>query len=456
LAQWLLAAAPVEEIQARQAAVEELRNRVSLREELWTLGVQVRLGVHPESLSAWGKGKRRMGARSVRAITTVLGLLWIASLVCWGVLDWGGFALVSSLVNLAWSHRIYARLEEQADAVEAATKDLELLAGVLKRMEQESFQSPRLRAAQAALKREGLAPSEAIRKLRRLVEHLESRRNMFGRVLDLFTFWSAQIVFLTESWQQRFGREIRRWQEAVGELEALSALSGYAYEHPGDIFPEFVTSTTPVYFAEGLAHPLMPAAKAVRNDLRLGDGLQLMVLSGPNMAGKSTFIRSLGVNAVLAQCGAPVRARRLQMTPLAVAASICVLDSLKGGISRFYAEIQRIKQIADLARGSLPVLFLLDELLSGTNSKDRLAGTRLIVESLVGLGAVGLVSTHDLALTEIPETMGTRAVNMHFEDRLEEGKLIFDYTLKPGIVRSSNALELMRSIGLVGFEGYGI
>jgi DNA mismatch repair ATPase MutS len=205
--------------------------------------------------------------------------------------------------------------------------------------------------------------------------------------------------------------------------------------------------------AAGLAHPLLPAAKVVRNDLVLGDGLQLIVLSGPNMAGKSTFIRSLGVTAVLAQCGAPVRARGLRMTPMAVAASICVLDSLKGGISRFYAEIQRIKQIADLAKGDIPVLFLLDELLSGTNSRDRLAGTRLIVESLMEHGAVGIVSTHDLALTEIPEEMGARAKNFHFEDQLVDGRLFFDYTLKPGVVQSSNALELMRVIGLVGNAG---
>jgi DNA mismatch repair ATPase MutS len=197
-----------------------------------------------------------------------------------------------------------------------------------------------------------------------------------------------------------------------------------------------------------MAHPLLPADKAVRNDVKLGDGLQLMVLSGPNMAGKSTFIRSVGVNAVLAQCGAPVRAKSLKMSPLAVAASICVLDSLSGGTSRFYAEIRRLKVAEDLAAGALPVLFLMDELLSGTNSHDRLEGTRLIVRSLMGRGAIGIVSTHDLALAEIPNTMAGRAVNCHFEDRLEDGKLIFDYKIKPGVVKTSNALELMRSIGL--------
>jgi DNA mismatch repair ATPase MutS len=166
------------------------------------------------------------------------------------------------------------------------------------------------------------------------------------------------------------------------------------------------------------------------------------------MAGKSTFIRAVGVNAVLAQCGAPVRARKLTMSPLQVAASICILDSLSGGVSRFYAEIRRLKMIADLAQGTLPVLFLLDELLSGTNSHDRLIGTEFVLRELVEHSALGIVSTHDLALTRIPETMSGRAFNSHFEDRIEGEALIFDYRLKPGVVQTSNALKLMRAIGL--------
>jgi DNA mismatch repair ATPase MutS len=219
------------------------------------------------------------------------------------------------------------------------------------------------------------------------------------------------------------------------------------------VFPEFtgpeLAGKGALFDAEGLTHPLLPADKSVRNNLKLGDGLQLIVLSGPNMAGKSTFIRSVGVNAVLAQCGAPVRATRLRLSPLAVAASICVLDSLSGGVSRFYAEIRRIKLVSDLTQGPVPVLFLLDELLSGTNSHDRLAGTEFVVRSFVERGAIGMVSTHDLALARIPAAMGERAANFHFEDRFEDGQLIFDYKLKPGIVQTSNALELMRSIGLI-------
>jgi DNA mismatch repair ATPase MutS len=187
----------------------------------------------------------------------------------------------------------------------------------------------------------------------------------------------------------------------------------------------------------------------VGNDLSLGsESLQLLIVSGPNMAGKSTFLRAIGLNAVLAQAGAPVRAASLRMSPLAVGASICILDSLQGGVSRFYSEIQRLKLLSDLADGSTPLLFLLDELLSGTNSHDRLEGTRHVVTALVRRGAVGLVTTHDLALTAIPEAMPGAASNAHFEDSMEDGRLHFDYRLKPGIVQTSNALKLMQSIGL--------
>jgi DNA mismatch repair ATPase MutS len=233
----------------------------------------------------------------------------------------------------------------------------------------------------------------------------------------------------------------------LGEIEALSDLAGYAYEHPQDVFPEF-TDEAPLFDAEGLAHPLIPENRAIRNDVILGSDLRLIIISGPNMAGKSTFIRSVGINAVLAQCGAPVRARKLRLSRLAVGASVCVLDSLQGGISRFYAEITRLKVIADLTDGPLPVLFLLDELLQGTNSHDRRIGAEAVVRNLLKRGAVGLLTTHDLALAEIAVSMGATAANFHFEDHLEEGKLRFDHRLSPGIVQTSNALQLMRSIGL--------
>jgi hypothetical protein len=451
LAAWLLAAAAVETLEARQKAVRELKGRVGFRAKLFSLGETVRIGVHPEALAAWGQRKPVFDRRLTRVLTRTLSALWVVSLIAWAIGGSGEFAGAVTLLNLAWAHRLYQRQDEAAEALEKAADGLGVLSGILALLEGERFTAPKLLELQAALARDGIRPSVAIKKLERLADYVKSRHNPFARLVDVFTFWSAQLVFSAERWQEEFGPAIRGWLKAVGELEALTALAGYAYEHPDNVFPAFVSlqgGSAPLFDAEGMAHPLLPAAKGVRNDIRLGDGLQLIMLSGPNMAGKSTFIRSVGVNAVLAQCGGPVRAAALRMTPLTVAASICVLDSLSGGVSRFYAEIHRVKLISDLASGAVPVLFLLDELLSGTNSHDRLAGSESIVRGLMGRNAIGIVSTHDLALTKIPEVMGGRAANFHFEDSFDGSELVFDYKMKPGVVKTSNALELMRSIGL--------
>ncbi len=448
LARWLLAPAAPNEIRVRQAAAVELSSRLGFRENLATLGEEVSLGLRPAQLIAWGEAKPIFPSGMVRIGVPALAYLWALSLQAWQF--WGAWELLvltMTLVNLGVYLRLHARLGEAAHAAEEAGHDLNLLSQVLAAFEREPFTSPRLLQLQGKLKQSGDLASQAIAKLNRRVEYLQSAHNLFVRIFDPVIFYRLQFVLATERWRRRYGRSLRMWIETVGELEALAALGGYTYEHPADVFPEFVDHA-PCFEANGLAHPLIPRERAIANDLQLNHDLQLMIVSGPNMAGKSTFLRGIGVNAVLAQSGAPVRAVSLQLSPLAVTASICVLDSLEGGISRFYAEINRLKQIMDLTSGPRSVLFLLDELLSGTNSHDRLIGTRSFVTKLVERGAVGLVSTHDLALTAIPKELGPQAINCHFEDHLEEGKLRFDYKLYPGVVQTSNALSLMRSIGL--------
>lgn len=450
LAHWLLEPASPDEIRARQGAAEELKTRIGFREKLFTAGHRARLGLHPHLLTAWGERAPSSDSRWLPLLTALLAILWVTLLI-YGILH--SFyvpVILLSICNLLINSRIMKRLAPLVVAVEAATSDLDLLVEVLKIIELEQFESPRLVHIQSELQVDGITPSVAVRKLDRIVRYLEQRRNglltWFG--FDRFLIYTPQCMFKVESWQRKFGPAIRGWLTAVGEMEVLSALSGYAFEHPGYAWPEF-DNERPCFQAEALEHPLLPKGKAVGNDLNLCDGLQLIVLSGPNMSGKSTFVRGIGVNAVLAQCGAPVRAKRLRMSRLAVGASICVLDSLQGGISRFYSEIKRLKLISDAAEGPIPVLFLLDELLSGTNSHDRFAGTQLVVEALVHRGAIGLVTTHDLALAQIPESMNGSARNFHFEDHLENGELAFDFKIKPGVVHTSNALKLMQAIGLV-------
>jgi len=447
LANWLLAPASPELIRGRQAAVAELQHRLDLREDLAIVAEEARSLEPAEVLAAWSEGEPLLASWALRVVAASLAGLWVASLVVWMV--WGLVypALLVSAINVSFGLRYRRRVANVTHAAQSAARDLGLLADVLARLEAEYFAAPRLVELRQSLQSEGWPPSRWIARLNRLMEYLDSSRNMFVASIDLFVFWTLQCACAIEIWRRKTGPAVRRWLATVGEFEALVSLAGYAYEHPADVLPEFA-ETPPCFEAEGLAHPLLSEHDAVRNDVCFADGLRVLIISGPNMAGKSTFVRAVGINAVLAQCGAPVRARRLRLSPLAVGASICVLDSLQGGISRFYAEIRRLKQIIDMTQGPLAVLFLLDEFLQGTNSHDRRLGAEAIVRSLVERGAMGLVTTHDLALAEIAEGLGPRAANAHFEDRLEDGKLLFDYRLRPGIVKTSNALDLMRSIGL--------
>jgi DNA mismatch repair ATPase MutS len=279
------------------------------------------------------------------------------------------------------------------------------------------------------------------------MDYLDSRDHALVRVAEIFILWTPHLAFRVEDWRRTSGPAVRRWLTAAGEIEALCSLASHAFEHPCDTFPEFAEDG-PYLEAHAIAHPLLAEAKAVRNDVTVGGELKLLVVSGSNMSGKSTLLRTLGVNAVLAQAGAPVRAAKLRLSPLEVGASIRVSDSLQGGVSRFYAEILRLRQILDLTNGGRPVLFLIDEFLHGTNSHDRRIGAEALVRGLVTRGAAGLITTHDLALADIVDGLGGRAANVHFEDRVENGEIHFDYIMRPGVVRKSNAIELMRSVGL--------
>jgi DNA mismatch repair ATPase MutS len=250
-----------------------------------------------------------------------------------------------------------------------------------------------------------------------------------------------------EVWREESGQHVGEWLLSAGEFEALLSLSGYHFEHPGDAFPE-VTIGPAAFEGEGMAHPLLPAKFAVRNDFSIGGEKRLVIVSGSNMSGKSTLLRTIGINLVLALAGAPVRAKRLKTAPLQIGTAMRVHDSLQQGMSLFFAVITRLKQLVDLSRGPQTLLFLVDEILQGTNSRDRRIGAEGVIRRLVENGAMGLVTTHDLALTEIVASFDGRAANIHFEDHLEEGRMTFDYRIRPGVVERSNALELMRLMGL--------
>ncbi len=444
LASWLASPASLEQVRARQEAIAELSKRLDLREDLAAFGEDVLTGVDPKALAAWSAAPPGLGPPWIRILAALLAWSATLTLILWLGWDRARLAfLLSILAEAVLAYCLRRRVGAVLAAVEHPAQDLALLSQLLRRLEQERFATPWLVQLRKTLDVEGLPPSKQITRLNRI---LALQQQLFAPLAALL-LWNIQMAFAIESWRKKSGHAVARWLEVIGGMEALCSLGRHAYEHPEDPFPELDPSG-PCFDAEGLGHPLLSESICVRNDVRLDHDLRVLVVSGSNMSGKSTLLRTIGTNAVLALAGAPVRARRLRLSPLAVGASIQRRDSLQAGTSRFYAEILRLRQLVDITQGPLPLLFLLDELLHGTNSHDRSIGAEALVRDLVRRGAIGLLTTHDLALAGIAEVLAPHADNVHFEDFIAEGKLAFDYRLRPGVVRRSNAIELMRSIGL--------
>src|SRR5262245_9989882 len=448
LAAWLLAPSGSAAARARQAAVQALAPRLDLREDLALLGEEAADAVRPDALTslAGASGRPpnlrlRLGAAGVTAATLGLVAAWAAG---W-VPSIAALAALGIQSAVDWLLRAHVRAADRA--VAGHGPDLDLLTGVLERFEAERAGSPLLDRLLADLTADGKRPSRAVRRLRIWVDLFDSRRNQFFAPLALASMWGAHCALAIDAWQARYGASLEAWLAAVGQLEALCSLAGYAWEHPADVYPT-LEDGEPRFEAAALGHPLIPEARCVRNDVAVGGPVRVLMVSGSNMSGKSTLLRAVGTNAVLAQAGAPVRAARLRLSQLALGATLRIRDSLQEGTSRFYAELVRLRDIVRIAEGPVPLLFLLDEILHRTNSHDRRLGAAAIVRGLVERGAIGLVTTHDLALSAVVDDPDARAVNVHFADRLEDGQMLFDYRMRPGVVRTSNALALMRTLGL--------
>jgi hypothetical protein len=425
-------------VRARQAEIEKLRERVDLREDLYVVASEVSGEIEAAQLEEWAvEAPLLHGGQALLPVLAVaifgaaaLIVAVLAFFLAWSKL-WMLPFIAALLLRAALARRLHERVQRVVGAVERREPALALLAGLLRRVEREDFWKH-------------AAGSARIETLRRLVALLDARRNQFFALFAVVLMWSELLAFAIERWRQRSGRDIVVWIDAVGELEALLSLASFAFEHPSYAVPE-IAEDGAVFDAAAAAHPLLAEDKRVANDVRLGGELRLLLVSGSNMSGKSTMLRTIGINTVLALAGAPVCARALRVAPMAIGASIRIHDSLAEGASRFYAEILRIRQILEMQP---PLLFLLDELLHGTNSHDRRIGAEAIVRGLVGRGAIGLATTHDLALAQVAEALAPRAANVHFEDHLDGEAMAFDYTMRPGVVTKSNALALMKAVGI--------
>jgi hypothetical protein len=430
LAAWMLAPAPPAALRERQRQVEELQERVDLREAVAAVAADLDQSVDPERLGAWAAGALRFTRRRGQIGFALIGAAALGLLVYGFATGQFSFVFLLVVVEAVLLHRLEPRLNPVLAERGANGAGLQLFAGVV-----ELLPTPPAGAA------------AALRRLATLSDWIESRGSLLGRVFDYLLLYSVHLAYAADSWRRRHGAAMAMWLESVAEFEALLSLAGHAYEHPEDPFAEVECGAEPLFVGEELGHPLLPTAVCVRNSVTLDAATRVWLVSGSNMSGKSTLLRTVGLNAVLAQMGAPVRAQRLRLTPAAVGTCLRTADSLQLGRSGFYAEILRLRQILQLTDGPLPLLFLFDELLDGTNSHDRVEGGEGLLRALLARPAIGLISTHDLALTGVAEELaGVR--NVHFEDQIEGNDVRFDHRLRPGVVTRSNALALMRLVGL--------
>lgn len=462
---WLLVPAPVDEVRRRQAAVAELVPLVDLREDLaieagrvW--GARRRI----EQFVQWAGSEGTLltsrpwliwAARIIPAFTIGLGVahgIGIVARPFWMLPLFAGIAL-----SAAFSRRLITALRRALPESEV----LERYGELLRIISAAQFETPMLRDLHRTVTGEGGAAHTRITRLGGIMRAAEIWRSpMLYLPLQLGLLWDFHLMHLLERWQRSSGRNVALWLETLGTTEALSALATLAHDNPEWTWPGLTDSGPATLEARAIAHPLLAHDVRVANDVRVGPPGTFLLVSGSNMAGKSTLIRSIGLNVVLAQCGAPVCAAELRCPPLDIQTSIRVQDSLEQGVSFFMAELLRLKQVVDAAHAApasgRTLLYLLDEILQGTNSAERTIAAQRIVGHLVASGAIGAVTTHDLALAG-SEALTRARTDVHFTEQFTSGEngastMTFDYRLRPGVATSTNALKLLEIVGLPGPE----
>jgi hypothetical protein len=450
-------------LRARQQAVKELAGRIEFREQLSALGAL--LGTEKPDVSpfvAWAEQAPKPFGGVTTLVARALPAGTVALMIASGALDvpnayWLALLVVSVALQLA----LRAKTQGVVEVASSRERGLARYADMIAHAQGTSFDAPLLDALAGRL-RAGVLATRAMAQLSRIVAFLDARQNeVFRFVIGPVLMWDLNCAIALDRWRARAGKHVREWFDALGEMEALASLAGFAFDRlegteghraprtpaePDDhAWPEL--AEVPTFEAVGLGHPLIAQSKRVANDVALGRPGHALVVTGSNMSGKSTLLRAIGINAVLAASGAPVCAERMTIGPVEVVTSMRVRDSLEEGVSRFYAELKKLKVVVDHARAP-GVLFLLDEILHGTNSRERLIGARAIVRELLARGAMGAVSTHDLAIADLERELAGRVKNVHFEEQVDGDTMTFDYKLRAGVVHSSNALRLMKMVGL--------
>ena len=474
LAEWLLQPAAPAEVSARQVAIRELASRIEIQETLaatgclepWPntrssvvlgwLGSGDETGEEPAEAEALPKSEANASPGNsgrkheplFAALAVLLSAAMLGGLARWLTAGEGSFFLAAVSLSAAWGLWLRSQVREEEAVLRLMESEIAGIRQIALSVTTEGFESPLLVALAERLGR----ADAALRKLERLQVRLSARRNLLFAPVAAMLFWGTHHRWAIARWRRRHGREAREWVRAAGEFDALLALAQYCIERPGHVFPEF--DDVPGLEARGLGHPLIPEVRLQRNDVRLGRGeADVLIVTGSNMSGKSTLLRTIGVNFVLARMGAPTAATTFRLGPLALGASIAVHDSLQDGVSRFLAELLALKAVLNTGSGEEPLLFLLDEVLQGTNSDDRRAAAAALLRELGRRSAVGVMTTHDLSLTELAHELPGRVRNKHFTERVVDGAMEFDYQLRDGVLARGNALDLMRILNLPAPEG---
>jgi hypothetical protein len=457
LARFLAEPSALGPVLERQEGVRELVARDAMREALFVEGALIAADrPNPDPLLAWADGDPKLEPPPITRAAAFALPLATAALLVLGLL---GFVpenvwLAALVAQWVYSLAMLPKIEPIATAVSSREGALARYRSMLQIIENERFDTALLRRLQGDLAPPagGRKASAEVRSLSNIVSFLDARHNeVFRFFIGPLVLWDAHCVLALEAWRKRTGKSVRRWLEVIGEMEALASLAGFADDHPEHAWPTL--SDTPAFRAEGLGHPIVDPRSLVRNDVELrGPGTALLV-TGSNMSGKSTLLRSMGVNAVLAMAGAPVVARRLVTSVFEVRTSMWARDSLAKGVSHFYAELQKLKRVVDGIDSGRPLFFLLDEILQGTNSRERVIGARSVLRHLLERRAMGAVSTHDVGLLDLPPELDARLDKVHFEEQVQKkddgaSTMAFDYRLREGVVRSTNALRLMKSVGI--------
>ena len=458
LSDWLLSASPLPEAHSRQGAVAELAPQLDLRQDLEHRGrAAANDEADPAPFLAWAEGPDSLSRQAWLRWYAWLGPAALVILAAASYLGLTPYPLwaIPLLLNLAVGATAGRNAYHTISAVAADHRAIAAYAGQLELLTAAPFTDPLLQRLHATFgEREGAAPA-MLRRLGRITSMAIPPSSMLYLPIQALTLWDVHVVFALERWKHQAGSQVRAWLDVLGTFEALSALAGLRYDNPAWIFPH-LAETDDRLAARQIGHPLLREDVRVQNDVTLGPPGTFLLVTGSNMSGKSTLLRSIGVNTVLAQAGGAVCADALSLPPVAIWTSVRVQDSLERGVSFFLAELQRLKLVVDAATQANQsddprVLYLLDEILQGTNTAERSVAARQIIAYLVQQGAIGAVSTHDLALADDPR-LEPIAHTVHFTDTVGEGPdtppMSFDYRLRPGVATTTNALRLMRLIGL--------